>query len=148
MHYNLDMLNTGNYVKFDCETEVIYDFEPTKQTEIDNIDLRIWAVQILVWGLIVVFVKIMLYFFQLAFAPVLELIAYILIGWLKHYPRIKLILIMVIVPFLLNVFQFWIQDNFLKAKKSRNVEFSKLLSLKQRHSMFNESDFRFESPKV
>lgn len=35
---------------------------------------------------------------------------------LDEYPRIELILVMVLVPLIVNVLQFWIQDNFLKLK--------------------------------
>jgi hypothetical protein len=57
LKYEFEMLNTGHYIKIDYEAEVMCDFEPTKQTEIDDIDFKIWLVQISVWGLIVIVVK-------------------------------------------------------------------------------------------
>lgn len=151
MKYEITMLNTGNYVNMDYDAEVAWDFEPTKQTDIDDIDFRIWIAQIAVWGLIVIIVKLVLYCFQLLFAPVLESISAILIGWLKMYPNIKLVLIMVIWPFILNAVQFWIQDNILKSKKSRNKEFSQFISLKPRNSMYTGSEMvqmgRFDATK-
>lgn len=136
LKYEFGMLNTGHYVKIDYEAEVLCDFEPTKQTEINDIDFKIWIVQIAVWGLIIIVVKLTLFCFQLISAPILEAISAVLIGWLNIYPKVKLILIMVIVPFLLNIFQFWIQDNILKSKKYKNIEFSQLV-LPKRHSMHN-----------
>lgn len=140
LKYEIGMLNTGNYVNMDYEAEVICDFEPTKQTEVDDIDFKIWLAQITVWGLIVIIVKITLFFFQLLVAPILEVISSILIGWLRIYPRVKLILIMVLWPFILNSVQFWIQDNILKAKKNKNIEFSKMLTVKNRHSMYHNTE--------
>lgn len=134
------MLNTGNYVTMDYEAEVVFDFEPTKQTEIDDIDFRIWLAQLTVWGLIVIVVKITLFFFQLLVAPILEIMSSVLIGWLRIYPKVKLIIIMILWPLLLNAVQFWIQDNILKAKKKKNIEFSKMLTIKGRHSMYHDSE--------
>ena len=128
------MLNTGNYINMDYEAELLFDFEPTKQTEMADINFTIWAVQILVWGLIVVVVKVILFYFQLWFAVILETMTFILIGWLNLYPKVKLVTIMMIVPFILNSLQFWIQDNILIGKKSRNIEFTNYLR-KRRNSM-------------
>ena len=134
LRYHISALNTGNYVRMDLEDQWMFDFDPTKQTELNDVDLRIWLLQIVIWGLIVTTVKFILFFFQMFSAPVLEFIGDILIGWLLAYPKIKLLVIMMLAPFLLNVFQYWIQDNFLKAKKTRNKLFSKFLPLKRRNS--------------
>lgn len=37
---------------------------------------------------------------------------------LDPYPRLELVVVMVIVPLIMNCVQFWIQDNFLKARGS------------------------------
>lgn len=141
IRYQINVLNTGNYVNIDYEKEFLIDFEPTKQTEIDDIDYRIWWVQIVIWGMIVIVVKITLFFFQLLFASVLEIASSVFIGWLRIYPNVKLVLIMVIVPFLLNTFQFWIQDNILKAKKETTIEFYK-------HDMERKRKTMISKPKI
>lgn len=134
MRYEITMLNTGNYINMDYEDELLFDLEPTKQTEFADINFGIWGVQILVWGIIVIIVKVILFYFQLWFAIILETATFIWIGWLNLYPNIKLLAIMVIVPFILNSFQFWIQDNILKSKKSRTIQFRKYMR-KKRNSM-------------
>lgn len=62
LKYRIASLNTGNYVSMDYEAEVMADFEPTRQTEVNDIDIKIWALQILIWGIIVAIVKIVLFF--------------------------------------------------------------------------------------
>ena len=118
----------------DLEDQWVIDFDPTKQTEFEDVDMKIWLLQIAIWGIIVSVVKFILFFFQMFTAPILEFIADILIGWLLVYPRLKLLVIMMLAPFLLNVFQYWVQDNFLKSKKIKNQLFSKFLPLKRRNS--------------
>lgn len=53
----------------------------------------------------------------------LELIGNWLLGWLNGYPELKLVSIMVVIPFIFNAIQFWIQDNILKADKKKNIIF-------------------------
>ena len=36
---------------------------------------------------------------------------------LENYPRVELVLVMFVIPLIMNCFQFWVQDNFLKEKK-------------------------------
>ena len=91
--------------------------------EIEEIDYKIWALQMAVWGIIVIIVKVILYLIQLTLADVLEMGTTILIGWLNIYPNLKLVLIMIVVPFFLNSIQFWIQDSMLKANKQKNIIF-------------------------
>ena len=88
--------------------------------------------------------KIILFFVQMWIAPLLEYISKILIGWLNIYPKIKLILIMMIIPFLLNTFQYWVQDNFLKHKKSKDKEFSRFLKNRNRNSEYIPSTIDFK----
>jgi hypothetical protein len=56
-------------------------------------------------------------------APVLEAGTTLLIGWLDNFPALKLVSIMVLIPFIFNSIQFWIQDNILKADKKKNIIF-------------------------
>mmetsp|Transcript_29966 Transcript_29966/g.34341 ORF Transcript_29966/g.34341 Transcript_29966/m.34341 type:complete len:88 (-) Transcript_29966:20-283(-) len=44
-------------------------------------------------------------------------------GWMKNYPDLKLVLIMIVVPIILNSIQFWLQDNILKGKKENMLKF-------------------------
>lgn len=103
--YQIDVLNTGVYIHNDYSNMENANLDPTKQATVNTIiDYRIWAIQIIVWGMIVMTSKIVLYFFQLSVAENLEqLTAYIFLV-IKPYPKIKLIIIMVIVPVCLNSF--------------------------------------------
>lgn len=117
--YSFNMLHSGNYLKVNNNRGYLVKETYHQNVKLEDIDLRNWVVQICAWGLIIIIVKLTLFWFQLLTAPILEQISSILVGWLGIYPKIKLILIMVVVPFLLNAFQFWIQDNILKQKKPR-----------------------------
>ena len=111
------MLHSGNYLKTNQERPYLTRPDMDNEVRTADIDYRNWIVQICAWGLIIIIVKFTLFTFQLLTAPILEWAASILIGWLNIYPKIKLVLIMVLIPFILNVFQFWIQDNILKFHK-------------------------------
>lgn len=116
-------LNTGVYIK-DNSTEIdIENFDPEKQEIGHQIDYKIYFIQLIVWGLIVIISKVLLYVIQTLFAPILETVTTVMLGWMNIYPRIKLLLIMVVIPFIFNSIQFWIQDNILKANKQKNIEF-------------------------
>ena len=123
--YHIKILNTGNYVNLDYEKDYVIDLDPTKQTEIDQIQYGTYLVQLIVWGSIVVSAKMILFLVQVKFPFIFEYTSKILIGWLDLYPKVKLVWIMVIFPLILNSIQFWVQDNILKAKKSKNIEFWK-----------------------
>ena len=56
-------------------------------------------------------------------APILEISATFLIGWLTAYPNLKLLIIMIFIPLIFNSIQFWVQDNILKADKKKNKVF-------------------------
>ena len=34
-----------------------------------------------------------------------------------HDPKLELVFVMIVVPTVMNIFQFWVQDNFLKGKE-------------------------------
>ena len=39
-----------------------------------------------------------------------------LLGWMDEYPRLELVVVMIVVPAVMNCAQFWLQDTFLKGK--------------------------------
>ena len=71
------------------------------------------------------------------FAPIFEKVADFFLGWLKKFPDFKLVLIMIVVPIIFNIIQFWIQDNILKGKKENILKFI--------HSPYNE---RSHTPQI
>lgn len=73
--------------------------------------------QLTFWLIIVIIAKILLAAFQLLFADVLEAFGNFVLYPVRNHGRVKLVIIMIIVPLLLNSMQFWIQDNILKLNK-------------------------------
>ena len=136
--YEFQMLHSGNYIKIDKEKPYLNNQIFRTNVELGDIDFRNWVVQIAAWGLIIIIVKLTLFAFQLLTAPVLEAVSTILIGWLDIYPKIKLVLIMIVIPFILNVFQFWVQDNLLKMPKKQVVNESEMF-LMENYSTYRRS---------
>lgn len=122
-YYEIYALNTGVYIKEDSTDIDFENFDPEEQAKEHEIDYKIYFIQLFMWGAIVIVAKTILYLFQMLFASVLAQVTIILLGWLNIYPNVKLLLIMVVIPFFFNAIQFWIQDNILKADKKKNIEF-------------------------
>lgn len=81
----------------------------------DPPDIRIFARQLLDWEGLVIVQKITLTTMVVHLRSELASIAYVFLGWLDDYPHVKLVVVMVVAPLLLNVFAFWTADNFLQA---------------------------------
>jgi STIMATE family len=83
----------------------------------------VWMVQTIVWNVIVIIGKVTVFY---ALVKPLKKPWYQMGDWmlspLDPYPRLELIFVMIIVPSVLNVAQFWIQDQFLKRDFEENPE--------------------------
>lgn len=106
---------------------LLYSFETffvTKMGEYGNDllnpSLFIWFYQLVVWLIIIIISKLFILVFFLITSKELDGILGYLFEPIQRYPNLELILVMIIIPFILNVVQFWIQDNFLKGKKNVN----------------------------
>lgn len=119
----IDVLNTGIYVHGDYTDITTAPMEPTQQETGHKIDYKIWFLQAVVWNVVVIIVKIWLFFTIQILAPIFEDVAEIILGPLRNHPDLKLVLIMICVPILLNSLQFWIVDNILIAKKENVLKF-------------------------
>lgn len=84
-----------------------------------NPSMFIWSYQLVVWLIIIIISKLFIFLFLIHMSKPLDYILGDLFSPLQQYPNFKLFLVMVIIPFILNVFQFYIQDNFLKGKANR-----------------------------
>lgn len=80
----------------------------------DPPDLRIFVRQLLDFQGIVVVEKLLLVFLVVSFTDEVTSITNVLLGWLDSYPKIKLILVMVASPLVMNVFALWVADSFLQ----------------------------------
>ena len=92
-----------------------------------NPSLFIWFYQLVVWLIIIIISKILILVFFLQTSNKLDTILSYLFEPIQRYPNIELLLVMIIIPFTLNIAQFWVQDNFLKGKK--NIKFQQILSV-------------------
>jgi len=77
----------------------------------------IWAVQTMAWLGIVSLGKLVILAFLGAIAPILDDMGNWLFGPIQSNPHLELILVMIVVPSICNVLQFWIQDTVLKQSK-------------------------------
>jgi hypothetical protein len=89
------------------------------------ISLSIWFIQLLLWLLIVLCGKFLTFLiFYLISNEINDLISPFFLIF-KGYPKVELIVVMIIIPFLLNSIQFWIQDSYLMidpSEKSRDED--------------------------
>ena len=132
MSYNIEALNSGVYVSETYLKNDVEKLDPNSQTTYSDINFGVYLIQIITWGLIVIVSKVFLFMFQNFLAPILELITNTLFGWMNIYPDLKLVMIMVVIPFLLNALQFWIQDNILKADKKTTKQFQSMSVMKKK----------------
>src|SRR5690606_1043751 len=87
-----------------------------------NIDYSIWAIQTGLWCLISTFMKLFIYIIMLSFPDMLGNLGESLLDSVMPYPKLELVLVMVVVPFITNVVQFWLIDNFLKESDESRIE--------------------------
>jgi hypothetical protein len=90
MRHEIDALKSGLY--FSGEDK------PTD----DNIDYGVWALQLVVWCIIVLLVKLMLFIIQLYFAEPLEHFGELSLSPFESNPRMELLFVMVLLPLSLN----------------------------------------------
>ena len=96
--YNNKYLKTGNYIE-DNSNFINYSF----------------CLQLIVWCLIISFVKtIILFMVLLPFSDSLFKFSKILLTPFIGNTKLELVMVMMFFPILFNSIQFWIQDNFLK----------------------------------
>eukprot|EP00455_Lapot_gusevi_P047009 TRINITY_DN6286_c0_g1_i4.p1 TRINITY_DN6286_c0_g1~~TRINITY_DN6286_c0_g1_i4.p1 ORF type:complete len:161 (-),score=44.45 TRINITY_DN6286_c0_g1_i4:166-648(-) len=83
----------------------------------------IWLLQLSVWLSVIIVVKCILFFGVIfPFKSLWNTIGSWLLGPVTSNPKTELVLVMIVFPVILNVFQFWIQDNFLKRDLSYKQE--------------------------
>jgi len=70
-----------------------------------NINYCIWAVQTLVWCMIASMMKVFVYIVMMGFTESLKNFGNYFLGPLSLYPRLELIVVMIVIPFILNCFQ-------------------------------------------
>merc|ERR1719215_2398323 len=86
------------------------------KTEDGQIDYNKYIKQLVVWLAIVSCMKILMVVFMFLFSgPLLAFAGFILAPFLKQ-PWLKLVFVMVVIPLIMDGFQIWMVDNFIKKK--------------------------------
>eukprot|EP01016_Furgasonia_blochmanni_P024316 TRINITY_DN2620_c0_g1_i6.p1 TRINITY_DN2620_c0_g1~~TRINITY_DN2620_c0_g1_i6.p1 ORF type:complete len:214 (-),score=44.62 TRINITY_DN2620_c0_g1_i6:402-1043(-) len=117
MRFKLKKFKSGNYFKElimrggDDDYDEEGNYKPRKKIVIDYV---MWIIQLVLWNFIVFLSKIILYAIQFLSKRPLEIASDFVLGGLKTFPNLKLVIVMVIIPCVMNTVQFWVQDNFLK----------------------------------
>lgn len=83
----------------------------------NRLKISMYIYQLLAWLVIVIIAKFILAFIQLNIHDWLEIIGVAVLYPVRNSPRLKLIIVMVLFPVIMNSIQFWVTDNFLKLKK-------------------------------
>ena len=148
IRYQVEELNTGVYIKENFYSPELEYLDPALIADKHEIDYRIWIIQVAVWGMIVAIVKVLIFIILHICSAPLELIVGVLLGWLNIYPNLKLLLIMMIIPLILNAIQFWVQDNILKAKKETNFKFVSFSMMEKCKSVSYYKEMGFEDGKI
>lgn len=93
--------------KNQIETLVSGNYYSQSTTEFDDyqLDYSIWAIQAGLWCIICSLMKLFVYFIMLTFPVILEDMGNAMLESISVYPRLELVVVMVIVPFILNCCQ-------------------------------------------
>ena len=82
----------------------------------EGIDLGAWALQLMSWGTIVAVTKWLWIILIACFREQFGSLGSWVLEPLEGHPKFELLVVMIFVPLVMNVIQFWIQDTFLKGK--------------------------------
>lgn len=89
-----------------------YYSQSTIEFNDNNINYSIWAIQTSLWCIISALMKLFIYFIMLSFPNFLEKMGTSMLSSVSVYPRLELIIVMVIVPFVLNCVQVCCYTNY------------------------------------
>ena len=104
-------LQSGVYLSIhDSRYIYMYKYEDLDK----HINYRVWCIQVFMWLLIVCIAKTLQFAIEIEFSNVLIDIAIACISWLNPHPDMKVFAVVIFIPTIMNVVQFWIQDNFLQ----------------------------------
>jgi len=87
----------------------------------DNPDYMKWLSQITVWCVIVSVMKLIVVILMWIGASFWERVAILCTHWI-HDRQLRLVFVMIVTPTLMNMFQFWVTDSFLKHQKTKDPQ--------------------------
>ncbi len=108
--------------KIDALISGCYYSHKTTQYDDYHIDYSIWAVQTVLWCIISALMKFVVYIIMMTFPTFFENLGFYLLQSIAVYPKLELIVVMVIVPLIMNVIQFWLVDNILKESDESRID--------------------------
>ena len=132
--HEIDALKSGLYFT---------DNDP--QTD-EYIDYRVWGLQLVIWCIIVLLVKLFLFVIQLYFSEMLAWFGEASLEGFEGNPRMELLFVMIIIPLTLNSIQYWVQDNFHQGNKHMEERQERLDQLEQFKMV--EDDFVMIDPNM
>lgn len=91
----------------------------------DNVNYKIWVIQVTIWVIIVALSKIIVFFFEVTHHRPIVQFGDTLLKPLQGSPELELLVVMVLIPVTVNSVQFWIQDSFLKGDKHIDTRIAK-----------------------
>mmetsp|Transcript_22518 Transcript_22518/g.40573 ORF Transcript_22518/g.40573 Transcript_22518/m.40573 type:complete len:229 (-) Transcript_22518:1444-2130(-) len=86
----------------------------------DTPDFKAWGIQLAAWCFIVFVTKWTLVGFIYLFRSMLSAMGEYFLSPFAYSPELELVVVMVVIPTIMNIIQFWIQDNFLMSKPQRD----------------------------
>ena len=110
-HLKIDTLISGCYFSIDA-------------TEFNDntIDYSIWFSQMGIWCLITSISKFFNYIILNGFVDFFRNLGNFVLEKLQPYPKFELVFVMIFVPLLTSMFQYWVTDNFLKESDESRIE--------------------------
>eukprot|EP00927_Polykrikos_kofoidii_P052753 TRINITY_DN4669_c0_g1_i1.p1 TRINITY_DN4669_c0_g1~~TRINITY_DN4669_c0_g1_i1.p1 ORF type:complete len:331 (+),score=65.83 TRINITY_DN4669_c0_g1_i1:69-995(+) len=87
-----------------------------KESFTNSINYRKYAKQLANWLLIVVAMKLCMLVLMVIFALPLQAVAHLVLTPVSSNSAVKLLVVMIVTPVIMNAFQFWVTDNIIKKK--------------------------------
>lgn len=77
---------------------------------------RKYLYQVMWWMVIAMFAKLTVFSILLIFYKIVENFGKLVLAPMKTNPKVKLVMVMIVIPTFFNILQFWFTDNFIKRK--------------------------------
>jgi len=103
--YNIEVLKSGVYMD---ESVNLINNKGEKADPDSQLNYKIWMLQVLVWCLIVLLSKIIVFFFEIVYARPVYLLGEEILSPLNGYPEVELVVVMILIPVSFNTIQWWI----------------------------------------
>lgn len=110
--------------KYEIDTLISGCYYTRRTMEFDdyNINYWIWSIQCFMWCLISSLMKVLVYLIMIMFSVSLKDMGKYILDDIDEYPELELLVVMILIPLVLNAFQFWCVDNFLKESDESRIE--------------------------